>query len=122
MVDQWYKVHHTPTVTGVYCLSTVAVDHGAASPVALGTAPAASFVQLYVVCTQAPTGPPACTLGDEDDADSHFTYAMLPIAVNAAAIGPVYYYSASKALRATITTAGTAGAWSVKPVIVLGVT
>jgi hypothetical protein len=76
---------------------------------------------MLVVCTEAPTGSPALTLGDEDDADSHFTYAQLPKVVGESTVGVIYYYIASKALRATITSAGTAGKWTVTPLVIMGV-
>ena len=104
-----------PTSGGVYCLDAVSVDHAATSPVALGTAPAGSLVALVVVCTEAPTGSPALTLGDEDDSDSHISNDMLPTDLNGISIGQEIYYSAEKELRATITSAGTAGKWSVTP-------
>ena len=102
-------------------LPAVEVDHGASSPVALGAAPATSAILMLVICTEAPAvspNTPALTLGDEDDADSHFTYAMLPTVINESSLGPLYYYPASKALRAVITTAGTAGKWKVLPIII----
>jgi len=52
------------------------------------------------------------TVGDEDDADSMCTDALMPVVTTAPpVIGPLgkQYYTDATALRATITTAGVSG-------------
>jgi hypothetical protein len=54
-------------------------------------------------------------MGDEDDADSHMTYDQLPVILNDIVVGAEVFYPTTKQLRATITSAGTAGKWMVIP-------
>jgi hypothetical protein len=102
--------------TREYVTAPIEVDHAASSPVSLGTAPANSIVELIVRCTENKNGC-VLTIGDADDADSHCIDAMMPVTTTAAPmIGPLgkQYYSASKALMATITTAGSSGKWNIQ--------
>ena len=102
--------------TNEYVTDPIEIDHAASSPVSLGTAPAYSIVELITRCTENESGC-VLTIGDEDDADSHCTDALMPVATtDAPVVTPLspQYYATAKALRATITTAGTAGKWNVQ--------
>lgn len=99
-----------------YVTSPVIVDHADVSPVDLGLAPENSIVEPIIRCIESSVD---CVLviGDESDADSLCINASMPIAVTDPPIeGPMgkQYYSAEKYLRATITTPGTAGKWSIQ--------
>jgi hypothetical protein len=99
-----------------FVTAPVEVDHAATSPFAICTAPACSIVEPIILCTENESGC-VLTIGDEDDVDSHCTDALMPTATTDAPVeGPIgkQYYAAAKALRATITTAGTAGKWNVQ--------
>jgi hypothetical protein len=104
-----------------FVTAPIEVDHAASSPVALGTAPANSIVEPIIRCTENESGC-VLTIGDEDDADSHCADALMPVATTAAPVVtplPAQYYASAKALRATITTAGTSGKWLVQFRIIL---
>jgi len=106
-----------------YVTPPIEVDHAAASPVTIGIAPANSIVTLESCrCTENESGC-VLTIGDEDDADSHCPDAVMPILTTTPPIRcPLepQYYAATNSLRVTITTAGSAGKWSVQFRITLG--
>ena len=109
----WYDVN-------VYSLTEVTVDHADVSPVALGTAPANSYAQLYVKCTENEAGA-TITLGWAADTDGFATDADMPILTTQdALITKAIYVDASTALQATISGAGTAGKWKIFAIIISG--
>jgi hypothetical protein len=101
----------------------IEVDHEAASPFTFFTAPANSIISLASCRNIENESGCVLTIGDEDDPDSHCTDALMPVATTDAPVVaplPAQYYATAKALRATVTTAGTSGKWNVQFRVTLG--
>ena len=112
----WNGAMWVPAAINEYVTDPIEIDHAASSPVSLGTAPAYSIVEPIIRCTENESGC-VLTIGDEDDADSHCTDALMPVATTDPPVVSPFenqYYATAKSLIATITTAGTAGKWNVQ--------